>query len=108
LSDAETVQVSVRLIAMESSHAPELGDHESHVLELPATLSIEELLGRLELPGGRYGVLLNDLSVPSEERDKRLQNGDRLIVFPSIKGGSHAGCAGRDKVGRIHNSPADS
>ncbi len=81
------MQVDMRLIALESTTAPELNDHQNHPLVLPPGLSLAALLERLDLRGGGYGVLLNDRSIPVSERAVPLRTGDRVTVFPSIKGG---------------------
>lgn len=81
------MQVELRLIALESNTAPKLNDHQSHSLELPKGLSIAALLERLSLPSGGYGVLLNDRAVSVGERSAALREGDRVTLFPAIKGG---------------------
>lgn len=57
--------------------------------ELPEGTTVADLLVRLDLPKEEtYAVLRNDLPVGIDERPvSRLSDGDKVTVFPPIKGG---------------------
>ncbi len=58
-------------------------------LDAGACASPDDVLAMLDLPGGETSmILINGASVaPGERAALRLEEGDKLTVFPPIKGG---------------------
>jgi sulfur carrier protein ThiS len=77
------MKIRVELIAL-----PQAGRRHSCV-ELADGATPEDLLSVLDLPDDEpYMTLINGLSVAPERRaTTRLAEGDRVIVFPPLKGG---------------------
>jgi len=60
-------------------------------LDLPPDVVLSEILDQLALktdPDEIFPALINGIPVPLEERvDRKLSEGDHLVVFPPIEGG---------------------
>ncbi len=78
------IKVSVELIAIARGDRP-----RTSCLELPDGATPDDLLEALDLPGDEpYMTLVNGLPVaPGRRAATRLAEGDKVIVFPPLKGG---------------------
>ena len=78
------MRVGVELIAIASRHG-----RRSLSLELPDGATAEDLLEGLDLPDDEsYMTLVNGYAVaPGRRAATRLADGDKVIVFPPLKGG---------------------
>lgn len=62
-----------------------LGRGAKHVLEVPETATVRDILARLEVPEKHAGLLaLNNCKTTL---DSRPGEGDNLVVFPVVAGG---------------------
>ncbi|MBN1945338.1 MAG: MoaD/ThiS family protein [Bradymonadales bacterium] len=73
--------ISVRCFATLTPFQPKEGE----ALDLPAGMSVGELVALLGLPAGAASVLfVNGCRVPA---DTKLKEGDRVGLFPAVGGG---------------------
>lgn len=57
-------------------------------IETEPGTTVEALLSRLDLPGGRVAIAVNgELSPRSEHADRLLQDGDTVEVIHAVAGG---------------------
>ena len=78
------MKIGVELIAIARAHHPRHG-----CVELDDGATPDDLLDALALPGDEpYMTLVNGLSVaPGQRAATRLSEGDKVVVFPPLKGG---------------------
>ena len=78
------MRISVELIALGHGHG-----HHHDFVELDDGATPDDLLEVLDLPDDEpYMTLVNGLSVaPGRRAATRLSEGDKVIVFPPLKGG---------------------
>lgn len=78
------MRVSVEIIAMSDD-----GGRRMLSLDICDGSTPDDLLNRLDLPEGEtYMTLINGLSVaPGRRTATRLVEGDKIVVFPPLKGG---------------------
>jgi sulfur-carrier protein len=79
------MRVQARLFATLRSHLPPDADGNSVELGLPDGATLEDLLGKLNVPPDEVRVtMVNGRARP---RDWALESGDEVGIFPPIGGG---------------------
>ena len=82
------MKVTFKLYASLSRYLPEGARDHQIKLDLPGAVSPTQLLAQHEVPQAQvHLVLINGVFVPPGERDKPLNEGDELAVWPAIAGG---------------------
>ncbi len=83
-------RVEVKLHAMLRDRLPPGSRGTTAYLEMPEATTVQAVLDRLDIPPEwRQLVVLNDEEVaPDQWPTSRLQDGDRLSVFPPLAGGA--------------------
>jgi molybdopterin converting factor small subunit len=79
------VQVEVRLFATLRQYAPSLGVGEALELEFPDGTTLAGLLAELKVPAEEVKRFF--VNYRSVKEDYRLQDGDRVSIFPLVAGG---------------------
>jgi molybdopterin converting factor small subunit len=84
------MKVTVKLFATLGDYLPEAARRTNSLeLEVPAGISVGELVSRFNLPERLvHLVLVNGNYIPAEERlSHALADGDQLAVWPPVAGG---------------------
>jgi sulfur carrier protein ThiS len=83
------VRIAVKLVAYLGDPVPGIDDQGNGVIDLPEGTTLADLLGRLDVAGAELSLtLVGDVAVPERDQASRvLQDGERVTVFPPIKGG---------------------
>lgn len=83
------MKVTVKLVAYLGDPVPGIDDQGNGVIELPEGTTLAGLLARLDVAGAELSLtLVNDAAVRESDQTARLLgDGDRVTVFPPIKGG---------------------
>lgn len=83
------MKIAVKLVAYLGDPVPGIDDQGNGVMELPDGATLSDLLARLDVAGAELSLtLVGDVAVPERDQAARvLQDGERVTVFPPIKGG---------------------
>lgn len=83
------MKIVIKLVAYVGEPVRGIDRHGEGQIEIPEGTTLADLLGRLDVAAAElYLTLVNDVAV--RERDQPahvLSDGDRVTVFPPIKGG---------------------
>jgi molybdopterin synthase sulfur carrier subunit len=79
------ITVDVRLYGPLREGFPDAGLGEHMGIELPDGATVGQLVEKLHLPADQVRVVFVNHAV--RENDHKLENGDRVAVFPPVGGG---------------------
>lgn len=81
----KTISISVKLFALLAHYKPNGVESSSFTMEIENGMSVEQFILVHDLPAEKIKTIsLNDKLV---KKTATLQDGDRLILFPTIAGG---------------------
>ncbi len=83
------MKIAVKLVAYLGEPVRGIDDQGNGIIEVPEGTTLAGLLARLDVAGAELSLtLVNDAAVRESEQAARvLEGGDRVTVFPPIKGG---------------------
>ncbi len=82
------VQITFKLFATLIGHLPPTAVKHAVTLEVDETITPNQLIDRFSVPRAEvHLVLVNGVYLAEEDRDKPLQEGDALAIWPPVAGG---------------------
>lgn len=85
---ARALRITFKLFATLMDYLPPAAHKHSVELEVAEAVTPNQLIDRFQVPRAQvHLVLVNGVYVPEAERDKPLQEGDALAVWPPVAGG---------------------
>ena len=82
------MNITIKFFSSLMDYLPDNADGNSIDLSLQEAMSPHQILDRYSVPREEAQmIMLNGVFLPVEDREKSLQDGDTLSVWPAIQGG---------------------
>ena len=82
------MKITVKFFSNLMEYLPKNIEGNAIKLDEPGSITPNQILKRFHVPDAEVRtVMRNGVFLPEEERDKKLEEGDVLTVWPAIQGG---------------------